>query len=119
MACFNACGDYVPPFIVYPGQRYRDTGIGEFPDAIYGMSDNGWMDRQLSLSFLHHLDDFIGQKQIPNPVILFVDGHSTHMNLDATQFCYDNQIILYCLLENATHVLQPCDVGFFGPLTSA
>jgi hypothetical protein len=119
MACFNACGDYVPPLIVYPGQRYRDTGIGEFPDAIYGMSDNGWMDSQLFLSFLHHLDVFIGQKQIQRPVILFVDGHSTHMSLDAAQFCYDHQIILYCLLENATYVLQPCDVGFFGPLKSA
>ncbi|KAH3793776.1 hypothetical protein DPMN_147297 [Dreissena polymorpha] len=67
MACFNACGYYVPPLIFYPGQRYRDTGIGEFPDAIYGMSVNGWLDSQLLLSFLQHLDDFIGQKQIQRP----------------------------------------------------
>ncbi|KAH3823997.1 hypothetical protein DPMN_125825 [Dreissena polymorpha] len=72
MACFNACGDYVPPLIVYPDQRYCDTGIGEFPDAIYGISDNGWMGSQLFLSFFHHLDDFIGQKQIQKPMILFV-----------------------------------------------
>ncbi|KAH3719494.1 hypothetical protein DPMN_062331 [Dreissena polymorpha] len=31
LACFNACGDYVPPLFVYPGERYRDTGIDEFP----------------------------------------------------------------------------------------
>ncbi|KAH3880117.1 hypothetical protein DPMN_004030 [Dreissena polymorpha] len=41
------------------------------------------------------------------------------MSLNAVQFCYDHQIILYCLLENATQVLKPCDVGFFYPLKSA
>ncbi|KAH3711671.1 hypothetical protein DPMN_071343 [Dreissena polymorpha] len=44
---------------------------------------------------------------------------ATHMSLAAAQFCHENQIILYCLLENATHLLQPCEFGFFGPLKSS
>ena len=119
MACFNAAGDYCPPLIVYPGQRFRDIGVEEFPEAIYGHSDNGWMDSPLFVAFLEHLDNFVTEKQITRPVLLFVDGHSTHMSLDAAQFCHDHNIILYCLLENATHVLQPCDVGLFGPMKSA
>ena len=52
-------------------------------------------------------------------VMLLVDGHSTHMSLAAAQYCFTNDIILYCLLENATHILQPCDVGFFSPMKAA
>jgi hypothetical protein len=119
MACFNAFGDYMPPLIVYPGQRFRDHGIESFPEAIYGHTDNEWMDSALFLSFLKELNCFVTSKSITKPVLLFVDGHSTHMSLDAAQYCFDNQIILYCLLPNAMHILQPCDVGLFGPLKSS
>ena len=54
--------------------------------------------------------------QIPKPVILFLDGHSSHLGLEASKYCRDHQIILYCFLPNATHILQPFDVGIFSPL---
>lgn len=41
MACFNAIGNFVPPLIVYPGERFRDSGIHEFEEAIYGHTING------------------------------------------------------------------------------
>ena len=118
MVCFNAMGQYVPPLIVFPGERFRDSGIHEFPEAIYGQTVNGWMDSELFVEFLKHLDAYIKEHSIPKPVILYVDGHSTHMSLEASAFCNNNGIILYCLLPNATHILQPCDVGFFGPMKS-
>ena len=119
LACFNAMGNYVPPLIVYPGERFRDTGIHEFEEAIYGHTSSGWMDSDLFVSFLRHFNDFVEEQAIPKPVLLLVDGHSTHMSLEAGHFCYTNDIILYCLLENATHILQPCDVGFFSPMKAA
>ena len=54
--------------------------------------------------------------QIPKPVILFLDGHSSHLGLEASKYCWDHQIILYCFLPNAIHILQPFDVGIFSPL---
>ena len=39
--------------------------------------------------------------------------------MEAAKYCHDNDIVLYCSLPNATHVLQPCDVGFFGLMKSA
>ncbi|XP_033760780.1 jerky protein homolog-like [Pecten maximus] len=119
MACFNALGDYVPPLIVYPGQRFRDTGIQAFPEAIYAHSENGWMYKELFLSFFEVFNTFVEKQNIEKPVILFVDDHSTHMTAEAARFCADNKIILYCLLPNATHVMQACDVGFFSPMKSA
>ena len=49
-------------------------------------------------------------------MILFLDGHSSHLGLEASKYCWDHQIILYCFLPNATHILQPFDVGIFSPL---
>ena len=119
MVCFNAFGDFVPPLIVYPGERFRDTGISNFPEAIYGHTSNGWMDSELLVAFLHEFSNFVDSKKIGKPALLFVDGHSTHMSRSAAQFCADNGIILYCLLPNATHILQPCDVGLFSPMKAS
>ena len=53
------------------------------------------------------------------PVVLLVDGHSTHINIEISKFCKDNQILLYCLPAHSSHITQPLDVGFYGPLKNA
>lgn len=77
------------------------------------------MDTDLFVAFLEHFSNFVEDNAIKKPVLLFVDGHSTHMSKNAAEFCATNGIILYCLLQNETHILQPCDVGFFSPMKSA
>ena len=46
-------------------------------------------------------------------VILILDGHSSHHNLESTEFCIKNNIHLILLPPNMTQLLQPLDVGFF------
>lgn len=116
MACLNAAGDYLPPMILYPGQRMRDVGQEGFEEALYAMTDNGWMTSEAFLSFLLEFNEFVTNKKITKPVILFVDMHSTHVSLEASQYCVSNGIVLHSLLPNATHILQPADVGLFSPL---
>ena len=77
------------------------------------------MTNNLFVQFVRAFADYVKEKNITLPVILYVDGHSTHISLEAAEFCADNQIILYCLLENASHVLQACDVGLFSPLKTS
>jgi hypothetical protein len=48
--------------------------------------------------------------------ILILDGHDSHITTKAIQYCIDNKIILLCLPPHTTHMLQPLDVGCFGPL---
>ena len=122
MMGMNAMGDYPPPMIVHPGKGRTPEaicGMEDFEEAIHGQSLNGWMDSELFLTYLAHFHKFIVDKHIPKPVILFVDGHSTHMTHESAQFCADNNIILYCLPPNATHIMHPCDVGLFSPLKAA
>ena len=116
MAAFNAFGDYLPPLILFPGERLQDVGFDGFPEARYATTKAGWMDSDTFLAFLEMLHEFVKAQKIELPVLLFVDGHSTHLSLRAAEFCRDHKIILYCLLPNATHVLQACDIGFFSPM---
>ena len=34
--------------------------------------------------------------------------------MKASDFCVKSDIILYCLYANATHLIQPLDLAFFG-----
>ena len=116
MCGFNAMGQYIPPMILFPGKRIRDVGFSDFLDAVYYTTEPGWMTADAFFQYLQEVDKFLTTQGITRPVILYVDGHSSHVNLQASHYCKDKQIILYCLLAHATHVLQPCDVSLFGPL---
>lgn len=59
---------------------------------------------------------WVTEQGIKKPVILFIDGHKSHMTLSLSQFCDENGIILYALPANTTHILQPADVSVFKPL---
>ena len=52
------------------------------------------------------------------PVILFMDGHTSHINLELITLARDRGVILFCLPSHTTHALQPLDVGVYGPLKS-
>lgn len=53
------------------------------------------------------------------PVILFVDGHASHVSFETSEFCSKNNIVLIALYPNATHLIQPMDVGVFHPLKAS
>ncbi|XP_060578915.1 uncharacterized protein LOC132735898 [Ruditapes philippinarum] len=117
LACMSAAGYYPKPLIVYPGKRFATNPLEGFPEAVMGRTENGWMDSELFVTWLRDvfvpaLDD----RAIKRPVVLFVDGHSTHSTLSASKFCREQEIILYCLLEHASHLMQPCDLKLFSSL---
>ncbi|KAK8405421.1 hypothetical protein O3P69_001757 [Scylla paramamosain] len=58
----------------------------------------------------------LGEKQ---PVVLFVDCHSSHHSLTISTLCNENSIILYCLKVHASHLIQPLDLAFFGAIKLA
>jgi len=96
MASFNAFGEYPPLMIIFPGERIRDVGLSGFPDAIYSTTPNSWVDSAAFLAYVKQIDAFVDNKGIRKPIILFVDGHSTHLCLETSQYCRERNIILYC-----------------------
>ena len=74
VACANAAGHVLAPMVIFKGEHFNhEWSVGEIPDTLYGMSQSGWIDKELFCFWLKKL--FI--KQIPphRPVILLYDGH--------------------------------------------
>ena len=112
----NAAGEYLPPHIIFKGERKRNCGMQEFPDAIYSSSKTGWIDSSIFIAFLEEFAKHIKASKIPEPVILFLDGHSSHLTFEAAKFSSEKSILLNCLPAHASHILQPLDVGIFSSL---
>ena len=115
----NAVALYIPPLVVYPRCNFLQTFIenfySHFPMAIFGHSTNRWMDTDLFEKWLEELFiPEIDKARIPKPVLLIIDGAKCHISLPILELCDENNIILYTLLPNATHLIQPLDLSLMG-----
>ena len=78
------------------------------------MTETGYMDTQTF--YMWFANYFIPNLPPARPVVLLIDGHDSHLDPETFQLAQKNVICLYALLKNATHFVQPTDVGLFGPL---
>ena len=74
--------------------------MDEVSGTTYGLSDNGWMDMKLFKGwFIKHFLNLVGSAC---PVLLLMDGHSSHYNLEAVNLT-KGDIILFTLVPHTTH----------------
>lgn len=52
------------------------------------------------------------------PLLLLLDGHSSHFEPMTIEFAQQKDIIVFCLPPHTTHECQPLDVSLFGALKS-
>lgn len=118
MFTFAASGDLTPPMIIYPFKRMPQHILNTVPKNWgAGHSDNGWMKAELFYEYIANvLYPHLKENNVIFPILLFVDGHTTHLTYKLSQLCNKLQIVLICLYPNATRVLQPADVAAFKPL---
>ncbi|KAF2891485.1 hypothetical protein ILUMI_14687 [Ignelater luminosus] len=48
-------------------------------------------------------------------IILFVDGHRSHLTKEVSQLSDENGVIVISFIPNITHIMQPADVSMFRP----
>ena len=53
------------------------------------------------------------------PVLLLLDGHSSHYNLTTLKMAAKEKVIIFCLPPHTTHLAQPLDVSCFSSLKAA
>ncbi|XP_033106069.1 uncharacterized protein LOC117108217 [Anneissia japonica] len=121
LACCNADGSYVPPMMVFPGQRFIYNPLLGAPEGSFlGRSHNGWIDSEIFFEWMaNHFYPSVKASGVEFPIILFVDGHASHLNIETAKFCRDNKIILYCFPSHCSHILQPLDLSVFGSLKAS
>lgn len=117
LPCFNACGQWMPPYFLFPGKRIPTTynpPEGGIKGSVFSFTESGYMD--ISTFYMWFANHFIPNLPRARPVVLLVNGHDSHLNLELFQLAERNGIYLYSLLQNVTHLVQPPDVSLFGPL---
>jgi hypothetical protein len=45
-----------------------------------------------------------------------MDGYGSYLTLEFVDYCWDYKIVPFKLIPHSTHLLQPCDVGYFQPM---
>ena len=118
LACCSAAGYVIPPLVAFDRKKLKpETTVGEVSGTLYELSSNGWMDTELfELWFVHH---FLAHGPSCRPILLMMDGHSTHFQPSVVRMAAKEEVIPFCLPPHSTHLTQPLDKGCFGPLKSA
>ena len=112
----SASGYSLPPFTIFencfPSGPHGRNGPN---NTLYGISPNSYMDSELFKKWVEK--QFLPQTHhLPRPLLLILDGHGSHMNIDMIDLLVENDVHLYCLPPHTTNILQPCDVAIFRPL---
>ncbi|RKK79541.1 hypothetical protein BFJ71_g16207 [Fusarium oxysporum] len=118
----NAEGWAIAPFIVVAGQYHLASWYQEsnLPgDWAIATTQNGWTDNETGLEWLKHFDQCTKTRSTGRYRLLILDGHESHHSVDFEKYCEENHIITLCMPPHSSHLLQPLDVGCFGPLKKA
>ena len=115
VGCVNAAGNAMPPFVIFNAKRLNmDWTKGEIPGTTYGLSDSGWIDAELFKGWFNN--HFLKNAVSARPLLLLMDGHSSHYNPEAIHLAKANDVILFTLIPHTTHEMQPLDTSVFAPL---
>jgi hypothetical protein len=106
----SAAGIFIPPLFIYKGKRVINNLLeGAPPGTVMGFTEKGYMEEKLFRQYLEH---FIQSVPPTRPMLLILDGYSSHISLQNIDLCRKNHILLYALPSNTTHILQPCEIPF-------
>ena len=116
IGCGNAAGVQLPPYFVFPGKKMnpeflKDATVG----SARSVSDSGWSNTTIFKEYLASHFFRYAQGSSGDYKLDLYDGHKTHLHPDILEWAEENKIILFVLPAHSSHILQPLDVGCFGP----
>ncbi|KAJ8932058.1 hypothetical protein NQ314_014981 [Rhamnusium bicolor] len=117
--CMSASGYYIPPMLIYPRKRMAPMLQNNGPiGASYMCSKNGWINSELFLDWLHHFQKHAKPTE-SDPILLVLDNCSSHISIEAYNFCRENHIHMVSLPPHTSDNLQPLVLTIFSPFKNA
>jgi hypothetical protein len=121
VAHIKADGTAYPPNFIFKGRRLPvNCLINAPPGAMAWCQDNAWMD---SDAFYRYLIEFYypaalkeGEISASKPLLLFVDGHKTHVTSEVIDFGLSHHIHIMTFHPHSSHFCQPLDLRCFSAL---
>ena len=113
----NALGSQIPPYFIFPGQRMLpDLMEGKIYGADGTVTQSGWSNTDVFRTYLQqHFLKYVQGRDESQPILVLYDGHKSHFSIELIEWANMNNIILFVLPPHCSHILQPMDVGCFGP----
>ncbi len=106
-----------PPLVIFDRKTLNpELTKGEVPGTLYGLSSNRWIDMELFSGWF--FDHFLKYAPRCRPLLLLLDGHSSHYCPEAIKMAAAEKVIIFALPPNTTHLAQPLDRSCFSPLKS-
>jgi len=115
---FSANGKKCCPMILYPCKRIPENIALSVP-AEWGIarSDREWMTCEIFYEYIANIfHSFLFSQGVIFSVVLFVDGHKSHLTYQLSVLCNKLKIQIIVLYPDATRILQPADVAVFRPV---
>lgn len=111
----SACGNSVPPLLIFPRKYFNDHFVADGPPGCIGSANpSGWVTSEEFLVFIKH---FVKHTKCSkeHPVLIVLDNHASHLSVDMINYCRENGIILLSFPPHTSHKLQPLDRSVYGP----
>lgn len=123
LACVTTDGRSMPPFIIFPLTNLPTTLDQQVKNKqVYiGGQEKGWIDQGTFFEYAKLLVNFVkGHRHhhgLPEdePFLLFGDSHNSREKPETLKLLKENNITLLTFPAHCTHLLQPLDIGIFGP----
>ena len=115
IACVSAVGHALPPLVIFDTKGLNHEWTKEeVVGTTYGLSAKGWVDTELFKEWL--VNHFLKYTSGGRPLLLVLDGHSSHYQPELIRYARENAVILVCLPPHTTHQTRPLDTSVFRSL---
>ena len=123
LACVTTDGQSVPPYLIFPLKYLPTTLDNQIKNnqVFIGCQPQGWINQDTFHEYAKVLVTFVENHRkrygfhATEPFLLFGDSHNSRENPETLKLLKDNNITFMTYPSHCTHVLQPLDIGIFGP----
>ncbi|RPB02739.1 DDE-domain-containing protein, partial [Choiromyces venosus 120613-1] len=118
----SAAGIVLPPMLINKGEAHSmgyETWLPFPTQKKVGLIRNsgGWSSSRKTLKYQPWSSNRLNLNWAKGKYrLLLLDGHTSHLTWEFFNFYLSHRVIPLCFPAHLTHLLQPLDVGLFGPL---
>ena len=108
----------IPSYFIFKGKRLTSELLQVASPGTQGtVTESGWSNSDVFLKYLNtHFLKFVQRESEDLPLLLIFDGHLSHVMVPVIDWAKKNNVILFVLPAHTSHILQPLDVGCYGPM---
>ena len=82
----SSCSEALDPMIIFQGKLIQRSWAKAYPEAVFGVSNNGWTDNNHGFTWIK--DCFDEQTQRMGRRLFIIDGHNSYVSVEFIEYCW-------------------------------